>query len=588
MAEERHFPMTGNHVKYITGDVMSFSTDAAASYLEPELTTLRLGVENKTLDTEEMFLCWDTTIPAGAIINAATITTTAGAVANTVAPLTMGIIPLAQGNWSSQSEVVTQRRARLRISLFGDGSGSAATTNTEGLKFAVSPAANFDSLAQVVTASGTGDLEYLRVYVWRDDLYGSNTADDGIVWWEVWSVTGSAGSYREDSLLASSDNILYDDLRDEVSAYTTDWTFSSGYNAVSLTEGVSYAIKLRTHGLDGNQAISFLYQAEATEKDDNMIFFGDFDGFSQQTYPDRASIVEDDGPALFGGYPWGVDYIEHRLVNGTIALQVQNMGWGALEPTYTPAEDDPTTDLATGITLVGSSYDVTLEIETPPYEAMPGDWAYILYGDENWVTDGNFSTENLHAKWHKITEITASSILISHPIPWTFSGSSKTLTTPQPGTFYLHRGSGGTGVAGYAGTYAGSEWDRDLLETVHVAVRSEGYTGRIGFHFSVRVPATAADANRVYWSEDRFLQNGDYHGPRLWVNYTPAAATGISVEAASRVLAAIDAVAILGPRLDAALGLSCGGLLDTSSAVGPSIEGSAMLSASVRTKIGIN
>lgn len=581
MAEEREHPMTGNHVKYITGDTTS-SDAVAGQYLDTASATISLGKEDKTLDISDSYLCWDTSIPVGATINRAAITVVAES-ANTITPLVANIKALAPGPWSAESDVVTQDRSRLRATIIGPPGlttiGQAATTATADQPITISKAANLDSAAQVITPTSTSAIEWIWVYAYRNNVYGSVTDDTGIVWWEIWSVTGSAGSYREDALLATSDNRTYHSIQvvsgEDVPAIEA-WYFS-GANSITLSSGTNYLFKSRIDGLDGDQALSLSQKVETSTQSKNQVFYGDFDGFSVQTYPSRDSIITDTG--YVAGQTYG-----SVSVKATAANVAQNFG-EATAPAYTPAAADPSTSLDDHLIMYNGSTSIDLElvISVAPDDVLVGDHIYVEYADEVWETNGNFSTEDLHQKWWKVLGIQSvvggTDNVIRIEWDQTFSGlATDIMTISQESKFWLARG-----TTAATGTVTG-----EVKRAVQDAVDGAGFNGRVAFSIEAVSGGTSEDAFRVYHAEERFLAEADYHGGTLWVNYTPVPPTGISVDAETSLSSLVDAAAGLGPRINTSVMALYGGRIEAYAGLESGINASATLSAAVNGSPRIN
>lgn len=125
----------------------------------------------------------------------------------------------------------------------------------------------------------------------------------------------------------------------------------------------------------------------------------------------------------------------------------------SIQPTNPPAVfgSDPNLVAMGGqLSLVNSSSSITIDLVTISPNLTPDGYIYIQFPSTDWVTSGNFSTEDLHQKWWKVLGLSDRSVTIE----WdqTYSGTTLGLptntTTPWTKGFELIRNGAATSTSG--------------------------------------------------------------------------------------------------------------------------------------------
>lgn len=539
-------PVQGKQGEFYSGDA---HTEEGVHTPYHKSLAMLLGRENKSTDVFDVYLAYDTEIPAGATINKAALGILDSGT-NTEAA-SVNVNGLAPGKWDATRTENTSDLATLEVTLY-DGVNPKSTTvfnPSLGVPIRLSAFTGITSAGQVILTNSSGTLTSLKIKIGRASPY-AQSSEIGIVYFEIWSVTGTAGAYTPLSRLAVSDNMAYASLT-SASTPQEEFTFS-GPNQISITDETNYIAKLIIDGVDPDTPFAFVTLDVAvpfnSPSDQNILYFGEFDAFTPYLYPTLGAF---DAQAVLS-----------TSTQFTLADTASEAGgrkfWGEVPFWVAPhAGSNTEAEHATSTSLVLTASSTTVNILLPgslPAGIAAGDHIYLEYPGPSYQTNSNFSTEDLHHKWWKVLGFNTTYTLHSIEIEWdqTFSGSTHQMVA-DAAKFWTAQ------PASTAETTA-------IKVAVQECVNDAGYTGRVGLRLATDLATSVENSVHNYWSED----GGGYsrRGAFLDVDYTdPTPPAGISF---------VDAAASLGPRVSGEVSLS------------QRVESKSTLTSSVESSITVN
>jgi len=307
---------------YVNGGVDTNQVDS---------TLLRFGDESKAANYDTTFLAFSTAIPANATVVSAKLDFVAESTqTGTVIASVHGLTP---GDWSVlKSTDVTNTTYGIRCSILDTASAALATgasTNAEQLSIRDDWGATSQGQVLTLASAGNGTLGSVKMHIGRT---GSDSS--ALVWLEIWSVSGAAGGYAENVLLASSDNVLFDDVQPSVNEVTFTY---SGSQQISVSSSQILLLKVRHSSILDGTTRNLRLTGDSTfdASTNNSIRYGSFAAFSTLLYTrqqDLTAIVElspkTDVTAndMTSGvaYSWGSAAYSPSVSTDGIATAVQN------------------------------------------------------------------------------------------------------------------------------------------------------------------------------------------------------------------------------------------------------------------------
>ena len=307
MSEGSWYPMT-NLIGTIgtPGDVSGYGSADVAYHT---LTTIEWGEEDKDDVVGEACLAFATSIPQGATIEHARLTWTADSTdSDTLQTL---LAPLSVGDWSEGVTDPTQTRDDIGVVVWSDMRSDSTVLAEGGDDFGGGGtslgAASYGvtTIGQSMKATSSASLTNARMR-----MTARGPSPGGLVWLEVWSVTGDSGNYRPLVLLAESEQIPHEVIFDTQGALNGVIEFPfSGSNQITLSVDTVYFLKLRTNAVlesifpIDSDPLSVWWELYDGNPAENGIVFGEFRGFSHYIYRLVDQLTAIPSPSSwFGGF----------------------------------------------------------------------------------------------------------------------------------------------------------------------------------------------------------------------------------------------------------------------------------------------
>jgi hypothetical protein len=277
-------------------DITSAGVAVAGTSNNVLATTVPLATNGKAATTSDGWLKFDTSaIPSGVTINSAKITFTSNQTGSVAAPPQVKILGLDPSEIWSESSVTDHTDdangmlCKLTTTGAVDAAEGRALTSTG--HFTMTPNGGATNHCQVMRNTASGTLGSATIKVGRA---GNATAAAEEGWVEIWSVTGSSGSYKPLTKLAESVHVGWNSIN--VSIVDQTFTFT-GANQITMpgVGGALWILRLNQNFTPQEPLGAFnrlFYkvpwgnaQGSFTPSIHNGIRQGTYSGFTTQLYP---------------------------------------------------------------------------------------------------------------------------------------------------------------------------------------------------------------------------------------------------------------------------------------------------------------
>lgn len=328
-------------------DLTSVGVPVAGTSNNVLATTVPLATNGKAATTSDGWLKFDTsTIPSGSTINSAKITFTSnqtGAVSIYPRIKILGLDPSeiwSESSVTDHTDDVNGMLCKLTTTGAVDAAEGRALTSTG--HFTMTPNGGATNHCQVMRNTASGTLGSATIKVGRA---GNATAAAEEGWVEIWSVTGSSGSYKPLTKLAESVHVGWN----SINAAIVDQTFTfTGANQITMpgVGGALWILRLNqnfTPQEPSGGLNRFYYkvpwgnaQGSFTPSIHNGIRQGTYSGFTTQLYPlgqdihditvlGSESYFNTAQMALGSSYSWGSSTMTPSISTDHVKNSVANV-----------------------------------------------------------------------------------------------------------------------------------------------------------------------------------------------------------------------------------------------------------------------